>query len=76
MADGKKKWIIISVVAALVVGGIGVGSYLGQTKKGIGIQGAAGLSTLKNAGFDPAKSGKKCTPSKPTPRSIAPPHHG
>ncbi|NGM81389.1 ABC transporter substrate-binding protein [Paenibacillus sp. 7124] len=59
MADGKKKWVIVSVIAALVIGGIGVGSYLGQTKKGIGIQGAAGLSHLKDAGFDPAKSGKK-----------------
>ncbi|AIQ64553.1 hypothetical protein PSTEL_17065 [Paenibacillus stellifer] len=59
MATSKKKWVIISVVALVVVGGIGVGSYFGQTKKGIGIQGAAGLSNLKSAGFDPAKSGKK-----------------
>ncbi|MBW4082978.1 ABC transporter substrate-binding protein [Paenibacillus sp. S150] len=59
MAGGKNKLVILSVVAVLAAGGIGVGSYLGQTKKGLGIQGAAGLQDLKSESFDPAKSGKK-----------------
>ncbi|WP_150267117.1 ABC transporter substrate-binding protein [Paenibacillus tepidiphilus] len=59
MARGKKKLVILSVAAILAAGGIGVGSYLGQTKKGLGIQGAAGLQSLKSEGFDAAKSGKK-----------------
>ncbi|ADY57096.1 ABC-type nitrate/sulfonate/bicarbonate transport systems periplasmic components-like protein [Syntrophobotulus glycolicus DSM 8271] len=65
MASGiqKKKFIIIGVVAVILVAGIGVGSYLGQTKKGITtgteIQGAAGLKDLKSEGYDPATSGKE-----------------
>ncbi|ADY57095.1 ABC-type nitrate/sulfonate/bicarbonate transport systems periplasmic components-like protein [Syntrophobotulus glycolicus DSM 8271] len=59
----KKKFIIIGVVAAILVAGIGVGSYFGQTKKGITtgteIQGAAGLKDLKSEGYDPAASGKE-----------------
>lgn len=59
MAGSKKKLVILTVAAVLAAGGIGVGSYLGQTKKGLGIQGAAGLQNLKSEGFDAASSGKK-----------------
>lgn len=60
MADGqKKRFIIIGAVAAVIVAGVGTGSILGKTKKGIDIQGAAGFKDLKSAGYDPAQSGKE-----------------
>lgn len=60
MGDGqRRKFLIIGAVAAVVVAGIGTGSILGKTKKGIDIEGAIGFKDLKNSGFDPAKSGKE-----------------
>ncbi|BBB90765.1 MAG TPA: ABC transporter substrate-binding protein [Methylomusa anaerophila] len=64
MADRgqKKKFIILGAVVAVLAVGIGVGSFHGQTKKGIGdgtvIAGAVGLKDLKSGGYDPAASGK------------------
>ncbi|MDF2570536.1 MAG: transporter, substrate-binding protein aliphatic sulfonates family [Sporomusa sp.] len=65
MADRgqKKKFIIIGAVAAVLAVAIGIGSFHGQTKKGIStgseIQGAAGFKDLKNGAYDPTASGKK-----------------
>ncbi len=65
MADRgqKKKFIILGTVVAVLAVGIGVGSFQGQTKKGIDdgavIAGAVGLKDLKNGGHDPVASGKK-----------------
>ncbi|BBB90763.1 MAG TPA: ABC transporter substrate-binding protein [Methylomusa anaerophila] len=59
----KKKFLIIGILAAFIFVGVGVGSYLGQTKKGIStgtaIQGAVGFRDLKSGGYDPAASGKQ-----------------
>ncbi|BBB90764.1 MAG TPA: ABC transporter substrate-binding protein [Methylomusa anaerophila] len=65
MADKarKKKFLIIGIVAALIFIGVGVGSHLGQTKKGIStgtaIEGALGFKDLKSEGYNPAASGKQ-----------------
>lgn len=56
--DRKRKWILLSAIGIVAVG-VGTGSYLAQTKKGIDIQGAAGFKDLKSENFDPAKSGKQ-----------------
>ncbi|BBB90766.1 MAG TPA: ABC transporter substrate-binding protein [Methylomusa anaerophila] len=65
MADRgrKKKFIIMGVVAAVLAVAIGVGSFHGQTRKGIStgneIQGALGFKDLKSEGHDPTASGKQ-----------------
>ncbi|MDF2925380.1 MAG: ABC-type nitrate/sulfonate/bicarbonate transport system periplasmic component-like protein [Paenibacillaceae bacterium] len=56
----KQRFIVIGSVAVVVAAGIGIGAYYGRTSDTIGpIEGAQGLTTLKDGGFDAAASGKK-----------------